>query len=77
MANPEHLAILNQGVDVWNGWRDREPQTAPDLSRASLIGRDLSGANLRLAILLEADLKGTDLNGGRFDWCQSCQLRSW
>jgi hypothetical protein len=22
MANPEHLAILKQGVEVWNKWRD-------------------------------------------------------
>ena len=25
MANPEHLAILKQGVWVWNNWRDENP----------------------------------------------------
>ncbi len=27
MANPEHLAILKQGVEVWNEWRKRNPKS--------------------------------------------------
>jgi hypothetical protein len=46
MANEEHLALLRQGVDVWNAWRAREPAIAPDLSGAPLYGADLGGANL-------------------------------
>src|SRR5438128_2106303 len=32
MANPEHLAILKQGVSVWNEWRVDNPLLDPDLS---------------------------------------------
>ena len=56
MANQEHLAILQQGVEVWNQWRQKNPKVRPDLSRVNLIG-----ANLRRAILTRADLKGAIL----------------
>ena len=29
MANPEHLEILKQGVDVWNKWREENPECNP------------------------------------------------
>ena len=32
MANPEHLAILKQGVEEWNKWRREYPGVEPDLS---------------------------------------------
>ena len=32
MANPEHLAILKRGVEVWNEWREDHPETRPDLA---------------------------------------------
>lgn len=31
MANPEHVEILKQGVDVWNRWREENPEVVPDL----------------------------------------------
>ena len=37
MANPEHLAILKQGVEVWNQWRDEHPEIQPNLSRANRV----------------------------------------
>jgi len=40
MANPEHLEILKQGVEVRNKWRKAHPAVEPDLS-----GTDLSKAN--------------------------------
>src|SRR5580704_14118092 len=46
MANPEHLKLLHQGVDVWNAWKIREPIT-PDLRDARLTSADLRGANLQ------------------------------
>ena len=58
MANPEHLEILKQGVEVWNRWRKKSPEVEPNLTRADLIG-----ANLREANLHEADLSGADLSG--------------
>jgi hypothetical protein len=34
MANEEQLAILKQGVKVWNEWRKESSLGAIDLSRA-------------------------------------------
>jgi uncharacterized protein YjbI with pentapeptide repeats len=61
MANEEHLAILKQGVEVWNRWREENPDIRPDLRGADLRGADLGwanlgGANLGLAILGGANL---------------------
>jgi hypothetical protein len=44
MANPEHLAILKQGVEVWNKWRNENDLTTPtpDLSGADPGEADLS-----------------------------------
>jgi hypothetical protein len=36
MANPEHVAILKQGVEQWNKWRRKHPEVEPDLSEAGL-----------------------------------------
>ena len=36
MANPEHLAILKQGVDAWNTWRREHPLVRPDFGGANL-----------------------------------------
>jgi hypothetical protein len=30
MANPEHVALLWQGVHTWNRWRDENPTVRPD-----------------------------------------------
>ena len=51
MANQEHLAILKQGVETWNQWREEHPDVILDLSDA-----DLSEANLNGANLIEANL---------------------
>jgi hypothetical protein len=42
MANPEHLAILKQGVEVWNNWRKENPTIQPDFIGADLRGADFS-----------------------------------
>jgi uncharacterized protein YjbI with pentapeptide repeats len=73
MANPEHLAILKQGVDVWNKWRKNNLYMIPDLtsanltsanlSRADLSNANLSYADLRKSGLYKADLEGGNLNG--------------
>ena len=78
MADPEHLALIQQGVDVWNARRAKEPDARvdlydADLSGANLAGADLhytdvsvahlSGANLSGANLIGADLRGANLSG--------------
>ena len=53
MANEEHVALINQGEEIWNKWREDNPRIRVDLSYA-----DLFAANLRRAILAGADLSG-------------------
>ena len=36
MANPEHLQILEQGVETWNAWREQNESIKPDLREALL-----------------------------------------
>jgi hypothetical protein len=40
MANEEHVAILERGIDAWNQWRKEQPEITPDLSGANLSGKD-------------------------------------
>ena len=42
MANEEHLAILKQGVDTWNRWRQEKLDVVPDLDGADLMNADLN-----------------------------------
>jgi uncharacterized protein YjbI with pentapeptide repeats len=69
MANPEHLAILKQGVMNWNDWRAKQPSLVPSASRftpplfpADFSGADLSHLNLGGAELAGANFRGANLN---------------
>ncbi len=71
MANEEHLAILRQGVEAWNAWRERHQEIEPDLRFADLVnaqldGVRLDGARLILADLANASLIGANLHGASF-----------
>lgn len=61
MANKEHLALLKQGVEVWNDWRRDHPDIRPDLSQANLARAHLYKADLSHANLFWADLTGANL----------------
>ena len=61
MANEEQLAILRQGVEVWNEWRKENPNNDIDLSWAKLRNSDLGGANLSETKLTRIDLRSTVL----------------
>jgi Pentapeptide repeats (8 copies) len=63
MANDEHVAMLQKGVDAWNAWRGENPNVVPDLSAAHLSGANLSEANLSGADLSEASLSAAKLSG--------------
>lgn len=67
MANEEHVAILKQGVEVWNAWRDNDGRG----EYIDLSGENFSGINLRNANFFMADLRGAtfsnaDLIGSNF-----------
>lgn len=61
MGNEDHLAVLNDGIEAWNRWRDRSPEIQPDLSDADLSLRNLDQVNFRRAILSGAHLHGASL----------------
>jgi uncharacterized protein YjbI with pentapeptide repeats len=78
MANPEHLAILKQGVEGWNRWREANPQIwrcnleEADIRRTRCAERvagrqqhaaNLVKANFQRAVLRGANLHGMDLSG--------------
>jgi hypothetical protein len=63
MANPEHVEILKQGVDVWNEWRAENPEILPELDGAYLADRDLKDAFLFRAGIHRAHLFRADLSG--------------
>src|SRR5262245_13086477 len=46
MANPEHLQILQQGVEAWNVWRKQNSSVRPNLNNADLRGPSLIGLYL-------------------------------
>jgi uncharacterized protein YjbI with pentapeptide repeats len=60
MANEEHLAILKQGVEVWNEWR-KSNKIRTDLNGVNLTGTDLGNADFSDADLGEANLSHTNL----------------
>lgn len=61
MANEEHLAILKQGVEAWNKWREDNPDVIPDLSGANLIEADLRDFNISNCDLSSIILTGANL----------------
>jgi hypothetical protein len=61
MADEEQVALLKQGVEVWNEWRDEHPDIRPNLIEADLSEADLNGAHLNGADLNGAELSGVDL----------------
>jgi uncharacterized protein YjbI with pentapeptide repeats len=60
MANLDHLAMLKEGITVWNQWRMESPLTRPELSEADLEHGNLIGANLSGASLEKAELHAAD-----------------
>ncbi|MDJ0572859.1 MAG: pentapeptide repeat-containing protein [Pleurocapsa sp. MO_192.B19] len=66
MANEEQLAILNQGVEVWNKWREENPKIIPDLKGAKLRDKHLNKANFSKADIRSADFTKANLTDANF-----------
>ncbi|MBL1138351.1 MAG: toll/interleukin-1 receptor domain-containing protein [Chloroflexi bacterium] len=62
MANEEHLEILRQGVEVWNRWREENPNIQPDLIGAELPKANLSEMNLANVDFIRANLFNANLS---------------
>ncbi len=85
MADKRQIEILLDDVEKWNKWRNENPETRPDLTRADLSCRVLDGADLHRANLAEADLTHsilheanlceTDLTGARLIGTNLCRAR--
>lgn len=61
MANPEHVKILKQGVEVWNKWRGQNSHIIPSLNKADLRGENLNKVKLDKVLLHGTDLRGANL----------------
>ena len=69
MAHREHIAVLAQGVEAWNRWREANPHERPSLPNADLAELGLAGCNLAFANLAGARLMRTDLTGADLHFC--------
>lgn len=77
MANDEQVELLRQGYESWNQWRKAHPAEEIDLSgadlrgiplvRANLARANLCGANLSGVCLVDADLRGANLDQYYFE----------
>lgn len=72
-TNEKHIDILHQGVDVWNQWRQANPNTRPILFKANLKRLDLrrvnfSQSNLVACNLSWANLEKADLSEANLSW---------
>ena len=62
MADDNQIAIISQGVEAWNKWREENPNVLIDLRSAKLRHMNLENANLA-----DADLKKANLSSVTFD----------
>lgn len=63
MANEEQLQILKQGVEVWNAWRNENPDVEISLRGADLRQADLREVNFAGGDFWRTDLRVANLSG--------------
>ncbi len=76
MANKEQLAILKQGVEAWNKWREGNPDAKIDLSGVDLRETQLVRVNLSSADITGAKLWGTSRDNWIIDGIR-CKYVYW
>lgn len=67
MANPEHVEILKQGAEVWNEWREENPDVKILIEDAELKSINLAGVNLSGIGLSSVKFYDAELNDANFD----------
>lgn len=67
MAKTRHIDVLYRGVDIWNSWREQNPNEKPNLRKANLVGRNLTYMNLSNTNLSEADLSHSNLSHAKLN----------
>jgi uncharacterized protein YjbI with pentapeptide repeats len=66
LSREDQIALLRRSsVKQWNAWRESHRDIRPDLTRAVLIGANLTRADLHEAVLTDARLFRTNLTGAR------------
>jgi hypothetical protein len=70
VANPQHLEVLHQGVEIWNKWRSENPSLSIDLMSANLFKADLSGADLHDVDLRRTNLREANLSSANLSKAQ-------
>ena len=73
MANEKHLAILRQGVQVWNQWRAKNFSEKVNLAGITFRDTDLRDVNLVGANLNNADLSYSDMRRANLNGAFLCQ----
>ncbi|MDJ0902581.1 MAG: pentapeptide repeat-containing protein [Xenococcus sp. MO_188.B8] len=77
MVNPTHLAILQQGVEVWNNWRRENPEIKPNLRGAKLNSQRLEGANFSRVDIRGANFSKAYLAGSNFTEAKAGLQKRW
>jgi hypothetical protein len=73
MADQRYLNKLNEGVPAWNKWREECPEIFPDLRKANLRGKTLTGIDFRRTNLDNVDLSNANLCSVLFNSASLCQ----
>ena len=75
-ANPEHVAIILQGVGTWNNWRENNPSITPNLRGIDFCNSDLIRTSSlwrqEVASETKPKINFVELSGANFS---SCLLR--
>jgi uncharacterized protein YjbI with pentapeptide repeats len=77
MADEQQLAVLRQGPDAWNTWRQKHPGDVIDFRNAELSYANLCGANLCGADFREADVREAKLCTANLRDADLCKADLW
>jgi len=67
VAGPEHLEILNQGVEIWIRWREKNPEVIPELSKVGLREGSFDCINFSKSDLSHVTLSFVNAAAAKFE----------